>query len=96
MDTVTQQNASLVEEAAAAAQSMQDQATNLTQVVSVFKLNGTHAAAVSIAQPPRMKPELPKATLLAKQPKAGRIAAANAPRLKKIGNATTDSDWEQF
>jgi methyl-accepting chemotaxis protein len=39
MDEVTQQNAALVEEAAAAAQSLQDQARNLSQVVSVFKLN---------------------------------------------------------
>ena len=39
MDEVTQQNAALVEEAAAAAQSLQDQAGKLTQVVSVFKLD---------------------------------------------------------
>ncbi|ADJ66081.1 HAMP domain-containing protein [Herbaspirillum seropedicae] len=38
MDEVTQQNAALVEEAAAAAQSLQDQAARLSQVVSVFKL----------------------------------------------------------
>ena len=39
MDTVTQQNAALVEQAAAAAESMQDQAGNLTQVVSAFKVH---------------------------------------------------------
>src|SRR5450830_195082 len=38
MDETTQQNAALVEEAAAAAQSLQEQASKLTQVVSVFKL----------------------------------------------------------
>jgi len=38
MDEVTQQNAALVEEAAAAAQSLQDQAGKLAQVVGVFKL----------------------------------------------------------
>jgi len=38
MDQVTQQNAALVEEAAAAADSMQNQATVLANVVSVFKL----------------------------------------------------------
>jgi methyl-accepting chemotaxis protein len=39
MDEVIQQSASLVEaEAAAASQAMQDQAGNLAQVVSVFKL----------------------------------------------------------
>ena len=38
MDSVTQQNAALVEQAAAAAESMQNQAVNLAAVVSVFKL----------------------------------------------------------
>lgn len=36
MDTVTQQNAPLVEEAVAAARTMQDQAASLAQVVSIF------------------------------------------------------------
>lgn len=39
MDRVTQQNAALVEEAAAAADSMQDQAKNQAQLMSVFKLD---------------------------------------------------------
>lgn len=38
MDEVTQQNAALVEQAAAAAQSMQEQASGLANTVSVFKL----------------------------------------------------------
>ena len=38
MDTVTQQNAALVEEAAAAAEAQQDQAQQLSQLVGVFKL----------------------------------------------------------
>ncbi|MCC6070277.1 methyl-accepting chemotaxis protein [Massilia sp. GCM10020059] len=45
MDEVTQQNAALVEEAAAASASMQDQADRLSQVVSVFKLKSSQAAA---------------------------------------------------
>jgi len=39
MNHVTQQNAALVEEAAAAAQSLQDQAAQLEDVVSIFKTN---------------------------------------------------------
>jgi methyl-accepting chemotaxis protein len=39
MDNVTQQNAALVEESAAAAGSMHDQAVELSNAVSVFKLN---------------------------------------------------------
>lgn len=38
MDNVTQQNAALVEEAASAAQSLQDQAADLVNVVRIFKL----------------------------------------------------------
>lgn len=38
MDQVTQQNAALAEEAAAAAASMQNESSNLAQVVSRFKL----------------------------------------------------------
>ncbi|MDR6398194.1 methyl-accepting chemotaxis protein [Herbaspirillum seropedicae] len=48
MDQVTQQNAALVEEAAAAAQSLQEQSTRLSATVSVFKLSShdtPHAAA---------------------------------------------------
>ncbi|KQN56639.1 methyl-accepting chemotaxis protein [Erwinia sp. Leaf53] len=44
MDNVTQQNASLVEEASAAAASLEEQAARLTQAVATFKLN-TYAAA---------------------------------------------------
>jgi len=43
MDEVTQQNAALVEEAAAAAQSMQEQASKLAQVVSMFTLHTQRA-----------------------------------------------------
>ena len=39
MDSITQQNAALVEEAAAAAASLEEQAGNMEGIVSVFKLN---------------------------------------------------------
>ncbi len=42
MDQVTQQNAALVEEAAAAAGSMQEQAGTLVRVVSAFRLSAVH------------------------------------------------------
>jgi methyl-accepting chemotaxis protein len=42
MNDVTQQNAALVEEAAAAAQSLQHQAQQLEQVVGTFKLSQTN------------------------------------------------------
>ncbi|MYM85436.1 methyl-accepting chemotaxis protein [Duganella sp. FT50W] len=49
LDDVTQQNAALVEEAAAAALSMQDQAQHLEQSVSIFKLSGAAAAPLARA-----------------------------------------------
>ncbi|WFR77954.1 methyl-accepting chemotaxis protein [Janthinobacterium rivuli] len=48
MDQVTQQNAALVEEAAAAAESLLDQAQTLTELVGVFRL---HAQAQQMAVP---------------------------------------------
>jgi methyl-accepting chemotaxis protein len=53
MDQVTQQNAALVEEAAAATESMQEQAQNLAQAVSVFKLDGGQRAAAAVQVPAR-------------------------------------------
>ncbi|QTN28746.1 HAMP domain-containing protein [Rhodoferax sp. AJA081-3] len=46
LDEMTQQNAALVEESAAAAESLREQAERLAQVVSIFQLTGT---AVAIA-----------------------------------------------
>ncbi|WP_310564006.1 Cache 3/Cache 2 fusion domain-containing protein [Hydrogenophaga sp.] len=54
LDQMTQQNAALVEESAAAAQSLKDQAARLAQVMSVFRLDA-HASAsapvVSVSAP---------------------------------------------
>ncbi|WP_339941250.1 methyl-accepting chemotaxis protein, partial [Undibacterium luofuense] len=52
MDEVTQENAALVEEAAAAAASMQEQAANLMQEVSAFKLIAS-SNTVSSGRPPQ-------------------------------------------
>jgi len=54
MDEVTQQNAALVEEAAAAAGSMQDQAAELTRAVSAFKLPRAGHAGASEPQAVRL------------------------------------------
>lgn len=50
MDQVTQQNAALVEQAAAASESMQHQAAQLAQVVSIFKVGTAPAASAPVAQ----------------------------------------------
>ena len=49
MDKVTQQNASLVEEASAAAASLEEQGARLTQAVGAFRLNGTRAGRATVA-----------------------------------------------
>lgn len=46
MDRVTQQNASLVEQSAAAAAGLEDQAVALTRLVSIFKLPGQEEKAL--------------------------------------------------
>jgi methyl-accepting chemotaxis protein len=45
MDDMTQQNAALVEQAAAAAESLHEQTVNLSEAVSIFKIDGVAAAA---------------------------------------------------
>ena len=70
MDHVTQQNAALVEEAAAAAGSLQDQATNLVQTVSVFRL----ATGPSAAQHPATTPAVPTRARSVSNPKPQRPA----------------------
>lgn len=55
MDEVTQQNAALVEEAAAAAQSLLDQAKNLAETVSVFKIEDTSVQITKLSNNPIRK-----------------------------------------
>ncbi len=58
MDQVTQQNAALVEQAAAAAGSLESQAQHLNQAVAIFRLNEGGAAALP-RQPHTAAPRLP-------------------------------------
>ena len=57
MDNVTQQNAALVEQAAAAAESMQEQALLLAQAVSIFKLGDGQPGAGLAAELPTGLPQ---------------------------------------
>jgi methyl-accepting chemotaxis protein-2 (aspartate sensor receptor) len=88
MDEMTQQNAALVEQAAAAALSMQGQAASLAQAVSVFTLGNEAQAAPSraaqIAAPSRPAPR--RTALAPKTPSraVGKPASANS------------DEWEEF
>jgi methyl-accepting chemotaxis protein len=87
LDQMTQQNAALVEESAAAASSMKDQAHRLAEVVAAFKLNGSAiapAAAVVRARPrpaaPALKQAFAKTALpVAKARVAPKLPAKSAP-----------------
>ena len=93
MDEVTQQNAALVEEAAAASQSMQEQAGELAHVVGFFK-TGNHVASAAKPSPVRAAPAAPAIARPAARPAPVRKAVAAAPARR--GNAAAESEWEEF
>ncbi|WP_343742369.1 methyl-accepting chemotaxis protein [Herbaspirillum huttiense] len=105
MDEVTQQNAALVEQAAAAAGSLQDQAAKLSELVSVFKLERAHAAAQAApvaarpaAPSPGPQPRLQPKPAVRATAAAPALPAAPAPKAGKTAKAPSadEGDWEQF
>ncbi|HBH68293.1 MAG TPA: methyl-accepting chemotaxis protein II, partial [Erwinia persicina] len=58
MDRVTQQNAALVQESAAASASLEEQASLLSQAVAVFKIGSQNAAAIRHVAPALKTPRL--------------------------------------
>jgi methyl-accepting chemotaxis protein len=97
MDEVTQQNAALVEEAAAAAGSLQDQAAALAEVVSVFKLDRhapAAAAHVAAHAPARVHAPAPaRAPAPATRVRPATKATGFAPRALTTNSA---DQWEEF
>ena len=93
MEEVTQQNAALGEEAAAASQSMQDQAGELAHVVGFFK-TGNHVASAPKLAPVRTAPAAPAIARPAAKPAPARKAVAAAPARRS--NAAAESEWEEF
>jgi methyl-accepting chemotaxis protein len=97
MDQVTQQNAALVEEAAAAAEAMTDQAAQLSQVVSVFKLNadamaGTATRTSAPARKPAARPVVAAPALR----QAARPALKQPPRAPAKAAPAVADEWEEF
>jgi len=96
MDDMTQQNAALVEEAAAAAGSLQNQAHSLAGVVSTFRLSGMqHGNAAAIAGSASMRRE--NIIPLANKAKAA-LSKSGTRQIGRVANAKPgeDQDWEQF
>jgi methyl-accepting chemotaxis protein len=92
MDDMTQQNAALVEQAAAAAESMQDQALKLAEAVSIFKLGADQA---TLARPvrPAVAAQRAPARPIAKAPVRA-VTVAKAPAKKSA--APAGDEWEEF
>lgn len=97
MDQVTQQNAALVEEAAAAADAMHKQAEELAQAVQVFKLDAGNAAPAPATQATRTEPALP-ATRKSVQPRTAPVARSASParQPRSLPAATANDGWEEF
>ncbi|MDV2450351.1 methyl-accepting chemotaxis protein [Xanthomonas hortorum] len=90
MDETTQQNAALVEEATAAARALEDQATQLTDAVAVFRLSAdletvARASTVVRLQPAHRSAVKPAAPAKPRQGQAARAAGAS-----------TATDWAEF
>ncbi|WP_025138885.1 methyl-accepting chemotaxis protein [Achromobacter sp. DH1f] len=79
MDEVTQQNAALVEEAAAAAGSLQEQAQRLAEAVAVFKINAGGVIDVPARQLAQQRSAPRVATSAAAPAPEGQAAAPAAP-----------------
>ena len=89
MDEVTQQNAALVEEAAAAAQSLEDQAGRLREAVAVFSLDDA-ALGAATAQTARGAARAASVSRSVSRPaSAGGVSAAAAKRTPRRTPAAT-------
>ena len=100
MDQTTQQNAALVEEMAAAASSLNGQASELVQAVAVFKLGAdeylTNRSAESI--PAKLKlPSQTRTPVTTKSPAANLHLSNPSPgTVTKAVQAKKGDDWETF
>lgn len=107
MDKVTQQNAALVEEAAAAAKSMEDQTGAMAQMVAQFQLSdGFASAQVKPASAPSRPAAAAERSFRANKESQSVVRlrqSANtdnardtepAPRRRAVGGG--DADWKQF
>ena len=103
LDQMTQQNAALVEQSAAAAESLKDQAGRLAGVMGTFRLD-THAAPSPAVRSSSasVKPSSPSTTTRPGAPKASPAPAARATPAAAsrtpVGTSTStpSDDWETF
>ena len=93
MDDMTQQNAALVEEAAAAAESLHEQTVNLARAVSVFQIEGMEPPPETSEKPEHaeafrdpLERRAPDSPLRARAPRA--LAHATAQERKRPGRVS--------
>jgi methyl-accepting chemotaxis protein len=95
MDETTQQNAALVEEAAAAAESLVEQAVQLSDVVSVFKIgNESGKQERRVTNSPMRSTSPAKSVAQVKPVIKSEPKPVAAKVIAKTG--TDDGDWEEF
>ncbi len=101
MDDATQQNAALVEEAAAAAKSLQDQAARLAELVSGFKLDDSEMPHSAKPKPRRTVPAAhtrvapPAVSDLEPQEQSQPLRAVPTGRKQPKAQPAGDN-WEEF
>jgi methyl-accepting chemotaxis protein len=83
MDDMTQQNAALVEQAAAAAASLHEQTVNLARAVAVFRIEDETPAAEDDAPAERRAPDSP---MRGRPALAHRAADADTPPPRRATN----------
>lgn len=103
MDEATQQNAALVEEASAAAESMQEQSNVLTQAVSVFRFEHHGGQAATASTPKKQQPDtlikLPNRRPAPKKAVTDVKTNATSEKLaapSRKAAASGREDWEEF
>ena len=110
IDQMTQQNSALVEQSTAAADSLREQAMKLTQVVALFRVNGSTASAPraapapSLARAPAPRPAVglakartATAPAALRKPAASKAQTALPPTASTSKPAKDDAgDWENF
>ncbi len=100
MDENTQQNAALVEQAAAAAKSLQEQAARLSQTVGVFRLDASHlpppAPNTTFTHAAPARRDVTPTPAAVPQVRAKAIARPAAAPTKPAPGPTAEGDWEQF
>lgn len=93
IDNNTQQNSALVEQAAAAAQSMLDQAAELAKMVDTFKIDSHVNSAPNLVRPAR-RSAISTSNSIVKV--AQRTRTTTTPRIAKKTVDDKSQEWEEF